>query len=270
MSRGTVLVVEGTGVSTLLEAVTDRLDPELWDHQIVDYPAEYGMAGSYAASRDIGTANLVDAIAAQKARPVALLGYSQGAQIVGDTAELVASTGYDPLADVRAVALVSDPMRPAGKSIGGLGTGYGIAGQRDIVADFPSSGQRTRSTRSPARSTTRCCALSRTSPSTWPSTTSWAGRWTCSPSWTRSAGRTHGAHRVCSTSRASCAVSARPRRICSATCRSICSATAPTSTPPAASTRATASRPSHPAASPTAAGSLTSSTRSERPCDHPR
>ncbi|NKR32250.1 PE-PPE domain-containing protein [Rhodococcus hoagii] len=137
MSRGTVLVVEGTGVSTLLEAVTDRLDPELWDHQIVDYPAEYGMAGSYAASRDIGTANLVDAIAAQKGRPVALLGYSQGAQIVGDTAELVASTGYDPLADVRAVALVSDPMRPAGKSIGGLGTGYGIAGQRDIVADFP-------------------------------------------------------------------------------------------------------------------------------------
>ncbi|NKS71571.1 PE-PPE domain-containing protein [Rhodococcus hoagii] len=72
-------------------------------------PAEYGMAGSYAASRDIGTANLVDAIAAQKGRPVALLGYSQGAQIVGDTAELVASTGYDPLADVRAVALVSDP-----------------------------------------------------------------------------------------------------------------------------------------------------------------
>lgn len=137
MSRGTVLVVEGTGISSLLESVTDHLDPDLWDCQLVDYPAEYGNVRSYAKSREIGTLNLLDAAARLDGRPIAMLGYSQGAQIVGDLAKLVAESGADPLFDLRAVGLVADPMRPAGKSILDLGTGYGIAGQRDIVGDFP-------------------------------------------------------------------------------------------------------------------------------------
>lgn len=136
MSRGTVLVVEGTGISTLLSDVTNRLDPRLWEHKLVEYPADYGAAMSYAKSREIGVMRLLDAIDGEHGKPVALLGYSQGAQIVGDTAALLGES-IDSSIDVRAAALVSDPMRPAGRAVPLDVDGSGIAGQREVFAPFP-------------------------------------------------------------------------------------------------------------------------------------
>lgn len=130
----TVLVVGGTGeshpgdtrteVSGLLKVVTDKLDPDRFVSKWVPYPATYGNGASYAKSRSIGINALLDAIW-RDPYPVIIIGYSQGAAIVGDTAARL----HDyPHLDVRGVGLIADPMRD--RDQGAPTGGYGVAGER--------------------------------------------------------------------------------------------------------------------------------------------
>ncbi|MFE3261082.1 hypothetical protein [Nocardia sp. NPDC059229] len=61
-------------------------------------------------------------------RPLILVGYAQGAAVVGDVASEFGGGG-SPIA---ACALISDPFRPRGHAVGNDPGGYGILGEREI------------------------------------------------------------------------------------------------------------------------------------------
>lgn len=133
-----VLVVGGTGesfpgdtrteVTGLLKNITDQLDPTRFRPIWVNYPASYGHPMSYAASKAVGKANLTRAIE-DTPNPAILIGYSQGACIVGD---LAAELHKHPHLDVRGVGLVADPERHEGQYFGPRPGGYGVAGSRFV------------------------------------------------------------------------------------------------------------------------------------------
>lgn len=138
-----VLVVGGTGesfprdtrteVTGLLKVVTDQLDSTRFRSIWVGYPAEYGFGHSYAGSKYHGKRNLIRAIE-RTPNPAIILGYSQGACIVGD---LAAELHLHPQLDVRGVALVADPERRQGQVYGPDPGGYGVAGNRLVAPSCP-------------------------------------------------------------------------------------------------------------------------------------
>lgn len=131
-----VLWLRGTGHGAVPDGVSEEfakfLDPDRFRFRAVEYPADYGQVLSYAESVQIGVSNL-DNAAMQSPNPVVIGGYSQGAAAAGDLAAAVAA-GAHPYLDVRGVALIADPLRPAGAGMPGLpaAAGYGISGQRLI------------------------------------------------------------------------------------------------------------------------------------------
>ncbi|KAA0021228.1 cutinase family protein [Antrihabitans cavernicola] len=141
----TVLVVGGTGecgpdddgsrVRGLLADVTDRLD-DSWTARWIPYPAEYGAPTCYDDSAAIGRARLWTALwetLDDTAGAVALLGYSQGAAIVGDVCHTVGhatSLFGHTTARIVAVGLFSDPHRNRGEIVGPDAGGEGISGPR--------------------------------------------------------------------------------------------------------------------------------------------
>ncbi|WP_067532126.1 cutinase family protein [Nocardia crassostreae] len=132
-----VLIVGGTWAPHG-EAVTDTFSRTLnhsrFAPRMVPYPADYGRAMPYAESSAAGKAALLVAIAASP-NHVVLDGYSQGAAIAGDIAAEI-GCGVWPELEVAACALIADPLRPAGQSVGPDPGGYGIAGQR-WIANIP-------------------------------------------------------------------------------------------------------------------------------------
>ncbi|GGK49682.1 hypothetical protein [Nocardia camponoti] len=68
---------------------------------------------------------------ARRSGPVVLAGYAQGAAIVGDVAAQVCGDSSHSV-EIVGCALISDPYRPAGMSIGTDPGGHGILGQRSV------------------------------------------------------------------------------------------------------------------------------------------
>lgn len=130
----------GTGFPSGGDGVTDEfaanLDPTRFAAQFVEYPAQYGGLGldePYADSRAAGRAALLDAIAATPNRAV-IVGYSQGAAVVGDVAAEIGA-GQWPHLEVLAAGMIADPGRPRGAGIPtrAPASGYGISGERSVV-----------------------------------------------------------------------------------------------------------------------------------------
>lgn len=134
-----VLWLAGTGYGAAPEGISlafaEHLDPARFRFQAVPYPAAYGgIEMPYAESRALGRKALMDAIAHSPYAAV-IGGYSQGAGVAGDLAAEIGQ-GLHPHLDVRACALVADPLRPRGAGYPGawLTSGYGISGERDVSA----------------------------------------------------------------------------------------------------------------------------------------
>ncbi|MRH86195.1 PE-PPE domain-containing protein [Nocardia sp. SYP-A9097] len=129
-----VLIVGGTW-APYGESVTDTfsrtLDLSRFAPRMVPYPADYGGKVPYAESSAAGKSALLQAIGKSSNR-VVIAGYSQGAAIAGDLAAEIGS-GLWPNLEVLACALIADPLRPAGRSVGPDPGGYGIAGQRTVT-----------------------------------------------------------------------------------------------------------------------------------------
>jgi hypothetical protein len=121
--RGTAEDDAPTGTTMgALQAVA-RADQELEVYaHTVDYPAiAYSLGGTYFTSLRTGTENLrkavIDTAAACPTADLALAGYSQGAQAVGD---LLAGTDVEPLPEnvasrIVGVALLADPSYRSGE-----------------------------------------------------------------------------------------------------------------------------------------------------------
>ncbi|MFC3963519.1 PE-PPE domain-containing protein [Nocardia jiangsuensis] len=107
-----------------------NLDAERFVTRIVEYPADYGGIVPYADSVAAGEAALIAAIRSTPGDLV-LAGYSQGAAVAGNVAAAIGRNELDVPA-VLACALVADPLRPQGMSIGPDPGGYGISGQRFV------------------------------------------------------------------------------------------------------------------------------------------
>lgn len=114
----------------MCRGVTGRLDANRFRSRWVAYPARYAAGMSYKESRTTGEENLIAAIG-RDWNPVVLLGYSQGADIVGNVAAAVARGEYPDL-NVAGVALIADPARHPRQVLGPDPGGYGIRGQRFI------------------------------------------------------------------------------------------------------------------------------------------
>ncbi|WP_051179735.1 PE-PPE domain-containing protein [Nocardia concava] len=134
-----VLWLAGTGFGAAPDGVSlafaEHLDPARFRFRAVPYPATYGGVDMpYAESRAIGRKALIDAID-RSPYPAVIGGYSQGAGIAGDLAAEI-GRGLHPQLDVRACALVADPLRPRGDygfyPGAWLSSGYGISGERHI------------------------------------------------------------------------------------------------------------------------------------------
>lgn len=125
-----VLAVPGTWDSKkgMLAGVTRRLDPQKYSVTWIDYPATFALPTSYVESKRQAVEKLSEEWKRDPHVPIVLLGYSQGAEAVGDFALRVAG---DPR--LKAVALVADPKRPHGVQIGSQSLhGHGICGERPI------------------------------------------------------------------------------------------------------------------------------------------
>lgn len=109
------------------------LDQGRFNPVYVEYPADYGDPVPYADSRQAGYDNLSAAAGLRYPDPVWVYGYSQGAWGAGKLAD-DAARGLANV-NIAGVALMADPMRPAGVPlVSGTAGGYGIGGQRTIDA----------------------------------------------------------------------------------------------------------------------------------------
>lgn len=130
MQKIRVLAVPGTWDSKkgMLAGVTRHLNTQKYSVTWIDYPATFALPTSYAESKKRAIEKLSEEWARDTKAPIVLLGYSQGAEAVGDFALTVA--GHPRL---KAVALVADPKRPHGLQIGTRHLhGHGICGERHI------------------------------------------------------------------------------------------------------------------------------------------
>lgn len=132
MNHTTVLRVNGTGEVEpgLLSLVTRQLDPKRFFSQTVNYAADYGTKLSYYESVEKGYQEL-HRIASSAPGKVVLLGYSQGATVVGNW---IRDNPYNP--NILCAGLVADPLRdnahPAHLLIGD-NVGYGVSGKRSVA-----------------------------------------------------------------------------------------------------------------------------------------
>ena len=115
-----------TVASGMLKNITDQLDPAIFEIVWFPYDASYGYPETYGDSRDQAVEAVFEYVLARPGDEFVLLGYSQGAVIVGDVSNLLLNTG----AKVLGVCAVADGIRHAGQ--GRKTPGYGIAGQRWI------------------------------------------------------------------------------------------------------------------------------------------
>lgn len=146
MTKVQVLLVPGTSETNLvdtdntpnglLKTVSDRLDQEKFFCKEVIYAAVYGTDGmNYIQSRQTGIDMLIHETQTYDG-PTIWIGYSQGADSVGEASKLIPELGLN----VIFIGLVADPARhpdqnvliephPAGS--------YGITGQRLVQASCP-------------------------------------------------------------------------------------------------------------------------------------
>lgn len=131
-----VLILGGTWSpegDAVTSAFTNALDRRRFRPRMVEYPADYGQKVAYSHSKAAGWSALAHAVA-DAPNQVVIAGYSQGAGIAGDFAAEIGCGFYHGLrAKVVACALIADPMRPYGATLGPEPGGFGIAGQRPIV-----------------------------------------------------------------------------------------------------------------------------------------
>lgn len=145
MTKIVVLALPGTGYN---EGVADPITADFlsrfssqYETRVISYPASFGgLEPSFEVSRAAGTHAVyaeLDAIGPET--PVVLVGYSQGAVIMGDLARdlgIIKLSGDIPY-NIVAVGLIADGYRPAGVGLvppgqTAVAEGYGIAGQRLI------------------------------------------------------------------------------------------------------------------------------------------
>lgn len=132
----TVLSLPGTfqpNGEPITQAFQDAFDPAEFSCVTVPYAAAYGDPVPYGDSREDGYQKLRTAAYAASG-PLILSGYSQGAWGAGKLAN-EAGRGLHPDLDVRACALIADPLRPHNSQtlVGDDPGGYGISGERYIT-----------------------------------------------------------------------------------------------------------------------------------------
>ncbi|GAB2655245.1 hypothetical protein GCM10027088_37010 [Nocardia goodfellowii] len=118
-----VLIVGASWASTqhpVTNAFAAALDPRRFRPRLVSNSG----TGAGARAELLGEIMRCD-------EPVVLAGYAQGAAVAGDVASEI-SRGAIAGVEVAACALISDPYRPAGMSIGVDPGGHGILGQREV------------------------------------------------------------------------------------------------------------------------------------------
>lgn len=139
MNPTTVIRCRGIGEPltgrTFLHDVTDQLHPAEFRAVELPWAATYGpIPGLHGPSFDEslaeGRALLLAAITEAPGK-VALIGYSGGAMLAGDTAAEIGRGDHGPTIQnkVTAVALVADPAQPRGQAANGS---FGVTGSRDI------------------------------------------------------------------------------------------------------------------------------------------
>ena len=140
-----VIAVGGTGetyegdartqITGMLSAVTKAMHGRIqFVEKWLPYPAVYAApGGSYATSVGVGIQRLQQAVE-RSTLPVILIGYSQGARVVGDFARVAALGMHEPAIRDRivSVGLIADPNRAASQLDGPRVKGYGVGGERFI------------------------------------------------------------------------------------------------------------------------------------------
>lgn len=139
ITKTTVFVVGGTSEKPTvlhpygtLTFATHMLDPDLFEIIWVAYPAVYGIDMPYEDSKRIGIDNLKRMILFCRGK-FAMLGYSQGSDIVGEVAAQIGDGRMAiRLTDLVFVGLLADPGRDKKPArVGNINaTGYGIRGSR--------------------------------------------------------------------------------------------------------------------------------------------
>lgn len=134
-----IITVRGTGEpwngsQNMLANVTRKLDVSRFRMQDLSYPATVGPGGgnllgaSEAQSVEQGVENLAATIR-HTPNVVGLLAYSLGAMVVSRFLERKAAGDYFDC-EVAFAGLIANPLRRESDSVGDIGVGYGIAGQR--------------------------------------------------------------------------------------------------------------------------------------------
>lgn len=140
MTPITVLIVPGTNehrskpdllTQGMCARVLERLPQDRFVGRVVSYPADYGLEINYALSVAAGEAALEQAIRTTPG-PKVLVGYSQGAAVVGNVAARLRSV--DGGGEILAVGLISDPARHRAqhRPLPIPVEGYGCTGERLI------------------------------------------------------------------------------------------------------------------------------------------
>lgn len=135
VARGHLAVVGGTTEHTafgLLGDVVARTN-ELWQAHWVDYPASFGFPAAYDESKEAGVVAVIQLLLRLPAdRPLALIGYSQGAGIAEEALRRLANSRVlreiDVVTRIRYVGTVASPYRPKGDQVGDDPGGFGISG----------------------------------------------------------------------------------------------------------------------------------------------
>nr|WP_143545535.1 alpha/beta hydrolase [Rhodococcus sp. 15-1154-1] len=142
MSRQKKLVIRARGIAesmakNMLSAVTDPLDKDHFDILELVWSASYGPVPtrhgeSFGVAVTHAEKALLDLIR-DSPYPVILIGFSGGAEVVGNVARRIARGQFSQLTNkVLLVGLLADPSRAAGQIVGPDRGGFGITGERFI------------------------------------------------------------------------------------------------------------------------------------------
>lgn len=142
--RPTITVIRCRGIGepmskNTLQTVTDRLDPKRFKVIELTWSASFGAVpsrdgDSFGVSVDQAESTLLQLIIDQPG-PVVLIGYSGGAQVVGNVAARAALHLPAIRAKIVAVGMISDPSRHTLQIIGQNRGGQGIMRGRFVPAD---------------------------------------------------------------------------------------------------------------------------------------
>lgn len=136
----TVLCLPGTSETSLDDVdttpsgmcknVTDQLDPARFTCVELPYSASYGYPDAYGDSRDQAVAAVLEYVADHPTEKIVLLGYSQGAVVVGRASNLLRKAGNTQIVGV---GLIADGERH--RDQGRRTNGYGIVKERYVTDD---------------------------------------------------------------------------------------------------------------------------------------